>query len=133
MRLVSSKMTFFFKWVLPISWLFGVLLLSFSGVLSDSGMEPSIILLLIGAALVIIFVYWFVVLKLADEVLDTGNALVVRKGGQEERIALSDIKDIKFSHFHSLPRVRLSLRRHTVFGDRVSFLAPVSMVQAFFL
>jgi hypothetical protein len=122
-------MTFFFKWVLPIIWLFGVLLLSFApGVLSESGMEPSIIPLLIGAVLIIIFVYWFLVLKLADEVLDAGNALVVRKGGQEERIALSDIKDIKYSPYYNPPRVRLSLRRHTVFGDRVAFCAPVSGV-----
>jgi hypothetical protein len=91
-------------------------------------MEPSIIPLLIGAVLIIIFVYWFLVLKLADEVLDAGNALVVRKGGQEERIALSDIKDIKYSPYYNPPRVRLSLRRHTVFGDRVAFCAPVSGV-----
>ena len=31
--------------------------------------------------------------NLADEVLDAGNALIVRSGGQEERIALSDIKN----------------------------------------
>src|SRR5215470_8816587 len=118
MRLVSSKMTFFFKRVSPILWLFGVL--SVLGVLSESGEEPSTILLLIGAAtLVFIFVYWFVVLKLADEVLDAGNALVVRKGGREERIALSDIKDIKYSpyRFDHPPSVTLSLRRPSVFGD----------------
>jgi hypothetical protein len=59
--------------------------------------------------------------------MDAGNALVVRSGGQEERIALSDIKDIKYSPLTS-PRVRLSLRRHTVFGDTVAFCARVSMV-----
>ena len=65
--------------------------------------------------------------NLADEVLDAGNALVVRSGGQEESIALSDIKNVNYSPYMSPPQVTLSVRRHTVFGDTIAFFAPVSI------
>src|SRR6516225_2126549 len=57
---------------------------------------------------------------LADEVLDAGNALVVRSGGQEERIALSDIKNVNYSPYMSPPQVTLSVRRHTAFGETIA-------------
>ena len=59
---------------------------------------------------------------------DAGNALVVRSGGQEKRIALSDIKNVNYSPSMSPPQVTLSVRRHTVFGDTIAFCAPVSMM-----
>jgi hypothetical protein len=65
---------------------------------------------------------------LADEVLDAGDALIVRSGGQEERISLSDIKNVNYSPYGNLPQVILSLRRQTVFGDTIAFCAPVSVV-----
>ena len=63
---------------------------------------------------------------LADEVLDAGDALVVRSSGREERIALSGIKNVSYSPY--MPQVTLSLRRHTVFGDTVTFCGPFSIV-----
>lgn len=68
------------------------------------------------------------VFNLADEVLDAGDALVVRSGGQEERIALSDIKNVNYSPYMSPPQVTLSVRRPTLFGDTITFCAPVSML-----
>jgi len=68
-----------------------------------------------------------VMFNLADAVLDAGDALVVRSGGQEERIALSDIKNVNYSPYMSPPQVTLSVRRQTVFGDTVAFCAPVSI------
>jgi hypothetical protein len=60
-------------------------------------------------------------------VLDAGNALVVRSGGQEERIALSEIKNVNYSPYMSPPQVILSVRRHTVFGETIAFCAPVNI------
>lgn len=56
------------------------------------------------------------------------KTLVVRNGGQEERILLSDIKNVNYSPYMSPPQVTLSLRRHTVFGDTVVFCGPLSIV-----
>ncbi len=65
---------------------------------------------------------------LADEVLDAGDALVVRNDGQQERISLSDIKNVNYQPYMSPPQVTLSLRRRTVFGDTVVFCGPVSLM-----
>jgi hypothetical protein len=54
--------------------------------------------------------------NLVDEVFDLGDALLVRGGGREERIALADIKNVSYSPYMSPPQVTLSLRRPTVFG-----------------
>jgi hypothetical protein len=56
-------------------------------------------------------------LNLVDEVFDLGDALLVRNGGQEERIALADIKNVNFFPYMSPPQVTLSLRRPSVFGE----------------
>lgn len=130
-RPLSSKMTFYYKRVSPILF-FGVVLLMFGfgllPVLRDrqvSNVTFQVVLLLLA-----VFAYKFMkksVFNLADEVLDAGNVLVVRSGGQEERIALSDIKNVSYSPYMSPPQVTLSVRRHTVFGETIAFLAPVSM------
>jgi len=101
MRPLSSKMTFYYKRVSPVIF-FGVVLLMFGfgliSVLRDrqvSNVPFPIVLLLLA-----VFAYRFMkksVFNLADEVLDAGNALIVRSGGQEERIALSDIKNVNYS------------------------------------
>src|SRR3974390_453397 len=61
---------------------------------------------------------------LVDQVFDLGDALLVSNGGQEERIALADIKNVNFFPYMSPPQVTLSLRRPSVFGDTVVFCAP---------
>jgi hypothetical protein len=65
---------------------------------------------------------------LVDEVLDAGDALVVRNGDREERVALSDIMNVGYSPYMNPPRVTLSLRNPGIFGDKVSFCAPVSFM-----
>ena len=131
-RISSTKATFFYKRIFPFLW-FGVLLLIIAfGLLSPSrGSQASSIPFLIVPVLMGVFGYRFMqkmVFGLADEVLDAGDALVVRNGGQEERISLSDIKNVNYSPYMSPPQVTLSLRRHTVFGDTVVFCGPVSLV-----
>src|SRR5262249_54168827 len=126
MRPLSSKMTFYYKRVSPVIF-FGVVLLMFGfgliSVLRERKVSnvPFLIVLLLLA----VFAYRFVqklVFNLAEEVLDAGSALVVRSGGQEERIALSDIKNVNYSPYMSPPQVTLSVRRHTVFGETIAFL-----------
>jgi len=43
------------------------------------------------------------------------------------RIALSDIKNVNYSPYMSPPQVTVSVRRHTVFGETIAFLPPVSL------
>ena len=132
MRLISSKMTFFNKRVFPAIW-FGFLAVFIGlALFSGAGRNPASLLpVLIAPAIMIVFGY--VVMKklvfdLADEVWDDGDSLVVKNGGQEQRIALSDIKNVSYSPFVNPPRVTLSLRRPTVFGDEITFSAPLRLV-----
>src|SRR5262249_16021675 len=133
MRPISSKMTFFYKRVFPVIWFGGLLLLFIFGLFSVFGLfsaSPSIPFLIV-VLLIPVFGYCFmkkVNFNLADAVLDAGDALVVRSGGQEERIALSDIKNVNYSPYMYPPQVTLSVRRHTVFGDTITFCAPVSIM-----
>ena len=132
MSRISSRLTFFYKRVFPVIW-FGVLLL-FIGVPLIAGSRvslPSSLPFLIGP--VVMFGIGSVVMKkfvfdLVDEVWDDGDALVVKNRGQEERIALGDIKNVNYSPLINPPRVILALRRSTVFGDQIAFCAPVRFV-----
>jgi hypothetical protein len=136
MRRISSGMTFFYKRIFPIIW-FGFLTLFMAapfvlpmigGTISGSPM-PFLI-----APVMMIVGYFFMkrlVFDLVDEVLDAGNALVIRNGPVQERVALSDIMNVGYSQFMNPPRVTLSLRSPGMFGDRVTFCAPVSLMPAF--
>jgi len=68
------------------------------------------------------------IFDLVDEVWDDGDSLIVKNRGEEERIALADIKNVNYSPFLHPPRVVLSLRRNTAFGDQIAFCAPVRFV-----
>jgi hypothetical protein len=136
MRRISSGMTFFYKRIFPIIW-FGFLTLFMAapfilpmigGAISGSPM-PFLI-----APVMMIVGYFFMkrlIFDLVDEVLDAGDALVIRNGHLEERVALSDIMNVGYSQFMNPPRVTLSLRSPGMFGDRVSFCAPVSLMPTF--
>ena len=112
-------MTFFYKRVFPVIW-FGFLALfiavpffSFSNA-GHSAMPP----------LEFYFVLKKLVFDLVDEVWDDGASLLIRNRGDEARVNLSDIKNVSYSPFINPPRVTLSLRTPTVFGDEITFNAP---------
>lgn len=132
MRRISSRWTFFYKRVFPAIW-FGFLIL-FIGVALFSGAArnaASPLPFLIVPAIMIGFGYFIMkrlVFDLVDEVWEDGDSLVVKNRGQEEHIALSDIKNVSYTPYINPPRVTLSVRRHTIFGDQITFGAPVRLV-----
>jgi hypothetical protein len=134
MRRLSSRKTFFHKRVFPIIW-FGLLAFFMAGPFIApliGGTTPGAPLaFLVVPALMMLIGYLFMkklIFDLVDEVLDGGDVLVVRNRGLEERVALSDIMNVSYSPFVNPPRVTLLLRRPSIFGDRVTFCAPVSFV-----
>jgi hypothetical protein len=134
MRRISSRMTFLYKRVFPVVW-FGFLLffmaMPFVAPLVGGTTSGSPVGFLLVPA-IMMFVGYFMMKKmifdLADEVLDAGDALVIRKGKIEERVALADIINVSYSQYVNPPRVTLSLRNPGSFGDQVSFSAPVSFM-----
>jgi hypothetical protein len=95
-----------------------------------SGQNPPLPVLIVPvlAAAFIYFVMKKLIFDLVDEVLDAGDALIVRNRGQEDRIAFSDIVNVNYTPLVSPPRVTLALRRASVFGPEVTFCAPLRFV-----
>jgi hypothetical protein len=127
MRRVSSSMTFFYKRIFPVLW-FGILGVSFIVALKD---PIAVLPFALGVLALMAFGYFFMrrfIFDMLDEVLDDGDALILRNGGRRERVALSDIDSVSYSTAVNPPRVTLSLRRPTVFGEKVAFCAPLMSV-----
>jgi hypothetical protein len=75
-----------------------------------------------GAALM-----WLLVWDLADDVVDEGGYLRVRKGGIEEQVMLRDVMKVSCSRNTNPVRLSLWLRRPNRLGDRIVFI-PKGMV-----
>src|SRR5271157_4549732 len=132
MLLMSSRMTFFYKRVFPIIW-FGFLAVFFlialvKGLATDPISNLPFLIVPVVMAIVGYQLMKKMAFNLVDEVFDLGDALIVRNGGQEERIALADIKNVNFFPYMSPPQVTLSLRRPSVFGDTIVFCAPARIM-----
>jgi hypothetical protein len=112
---MSSKMTFFYKRIFPVIW-FGFLAAFFViGLVKGSATDPISNLPSLIVPVVMAIIGYQIMKRmsfnLVDEVFDLGDALLVRNGGREERIALADIKNVNFFPYMSPPQVTLSLRR----------------------
>jgi hypothetical protein len=132
MRRISSRSTFVYKRIFPLLF-FGIVSLFIAFVILGalrSGQSPPLPVLIVPAlaAAFIYFVMKKLIFDLVDEVLDAGDALIVRNRGQEDRIAFSDIVNVNYTPRVSPPRVTLSLRRASVFGAEVTFCAPIRFV-----
>ena len=131
MRRISSRLTFYYKRILPFTWL-GFLGLAVAIPLCRSALAGELPpLMFLVMAVIMTAVGYFILKKtifvLVDEVWDDGDALVIKNRGQDERIALNEIKNVNYGSFSSPQRVALSLRRPTIFGEQIIFSAPVHL------
>jgi hypothetical protein len=124
MRRISSRTTFFYKRVFPVIWFGFLALFMVLGVLWSA--TPSPMWLIMPAIMMIVgyIIMRKIVFDLVDEVWDAGDALIVRSRGREERVALTDIMNVGYAPLMNPPRVTLSLRRPSVFGNQITFSAP---------
>jgi hypothetical protein len=132
MNRISSRWTFFYKRVFPLLW-FGFLLVFIAVPImtgSRSGSPPPLPFFIVPIFMMagMYFVMRKLIFDLVDQVWDDGDSLLVRNRGEEERIALPEIKNVNYSPLVQPPRVVLSLRRNTVFGDQIAFCAPVRFI-----
>src|SRR6266568_4606218 len=109
MRRISSKTTFFYKRVFPVIW-FGFLAIfmaaPFVAPLVGGSTSGSPVAFLAVPAFMMIFGYFSMkklVFDLVDEVLDAGDALVVKNGYLEDRLALSDIMNVDYTQYMNPP------------------------------
>ncbi len=64
-----------------------------------------------------------------DEVYDCGSYLLVLKKGQEEKILLSDIKNIRILPISRNPQTKLTLNKPCIFGKIITFSPDCSFFQ----
>jgi hypothetical protein len=132
MRRISSGWTFFYKRVFPIVWCGFIVLFFGTSLYHVSWSDGAVLPFLIVPFLMLGFGFYFMkkfVFDLVDEVWeDGGDALLVKNRDQQQRIDLADIKNVNYTALSNPPRVTLSLRRPTIFGEQITFCAPVRLV-----
>jgi hypothetical protein len=132
---ISSRNTRFYKRVFPVLWFGGVAAFLAVGLGTMRGAHPAPVEVFIAPVFMLV-IGWFVmrrlVFDLADEVYDEGDALRVRNGGDEERIALADIVNVSYAGMTNPPRITLTLRNSGRFGREVTFSPAQSFLGPLF-
>ena len=132
---ISSRNTAFLKRVFPILW-FGIIALFIAVALLGARHGPSPpAVVYVAPVLVLAFGYFLIrrlVLDLADEVYDEGDALRVRFGSDEERIPLANIINVSYAGLTNPQRITLTLRTPGRFGRQVTFSPPRKLFGSLF-
>ena len=130
MRPISFKNTALFKRGI---WLSAAALVLFvaspaalDGSLWRNPLPSAIAIGILGAALS--FFFWRTQIhRLADEVLDCGDRLKVRRGRVEETIPLSHVSAVEVSSSGGFHRITVLLLAASKFGLRIEFLPQASL------
>jgi hypothetical protein len=125
MQRLSSRRTYYDKRITPI--VMCAVLLGFGAAAAIHDPPPFPLVSLVLLAIVFFAIIKFVILDLADEVWDAGDALIVRNKGQEDRIPLAAISKVRYSPYKD-PRVTLWLRTPSLFGEKITFAAPIRFI-----
>lgn len=122
MQRISSRFTFFSKWVFPLAW-FGFLaffvLETVRNGIAES--DPMFLVVPLFMAFFGVLLLRKLVWDLADSVHDGGSHLVVRKGRVEERVDLANVMNVNASTFQNPPRITLRLVTPGGLGKEISF------------
>jgi hypothetical protein len=132
MNKISSDWTFLTKKVFPAFW-FGFLgLFLVAGVLGvifgKNEAEFGFLIFPVIMGGFGFFIFKNMIWDLMDEVYDEGDSLLIVNGKKEESIQLSDIKNVSYSVMMNPPRVTLSMRTQTQFGDEITFSPPTVFI-----
>lgn len=124
MKKISANNAFQRK-IFPVLW-FGILGVIFFSTIFTGAYRRAPVALVVPVAM---GVFGYILMKnlifdLVDEVYDDGDSLVVKKGSEEERIALSDIMNVSASMMTNPPRISLRLVTPGQFGQEIVF-SPV--------
>lgn len=124
-RRISSRGTFYYKRILPFIFVAvlacAVLVTVYASTRAGKPVPLPALLFPVAMGGLIWLVLRRVVFDLADEVLDEGDALLVRFGRETERIPLGQIINLSYTPLMNPARVTLTLRQPGRFGREVSF------------
>lgn len=122
MKQISSKWTFFYKYIFPFLWITGsgIIALVF---LSEEGFEQQtgnlwIVLFLSGSYIVIWFSLKIKCVSLVEDGFLVSNYL------REYRVSFMDVEDIKETRLWNPKLIKINLKRDYPFGGQIVFIAP---------
>lgn len=125
MQVISSAhSTFFSKRIFPIIWFGAQIAMGITIILSHRANANIPLLMLMFPLFMALIGYVLMkklVFDLVDEVLDGGDALLVRAGAIRERIELSNIINVSYAGMTNPRRVTLTLRHAGALGSEVTF------------
>lgn len=122
MKIISSKYLFFTKHLFPVLW-FGILAFVLLMMVASKVYEKAPVAVVVPCVLMVFgyFMMKKIVWDLVDEVYDFGDYLLIRNGGDEERVPLSNIINVSSTLFMNPPRVTLRLAKPGKYGEEISF------------
>jgi len=126
-KLISSRGTFFIKYVSPVLAVCFLAVWSVMALRSGPVEEVWMFPMFAVAILAIwTFAYYRYLWTLADEVEDGGNFLRVRRRSEEQRVRFEDIINVAFERQQGGRRAVLRLARSGAFGDRIVFIPAMN-------
>ena len=133
MKRLSSKSTFFIKRIFPPLWFGCIIFFALMALSAESkGIHVDDILIVLLAAIFMVLIGYFImrhlVFDLIDEAYDEGASLLFKNNGQSVRVDLTAIKNVSYTVLINPPRVTLSLRHETQFGDELTFSPSGSFI-----
>jgi len=126
MTLISSRRTFFLKRIFPFLFIAIAAMPVVAVLIAGKDVPPAAYLPPVVLVPVLYIVMRKLVWDLADEVYDAGDYLLVKKGGEEERVQLSNVMNVSSSVMINPPRITLRLAKPGKFGHEVVFSPVVS-------
>jgi hypothetical protein len=123
MRTVSASGIFLFKRIIPAIFFGFQGLCLISVVVTGAVVQtPQVLVAFVLCGGFTYLLLKLTVFNLADEVLDAGDHLVMRRGGREILIPLSMIIGVSENMAHNPPKVTLTLASPSEFGSTVAFM-----------
>ncbi|KRB08878.1 hypothetical protein ASD86_06220 [Lysobacter sp. Root690] len=122
MQRISAGMMAIYKWVLPLSSLLLFAMIAWLWHGSSAPMVPWMDWLIPVAAVAAFAAQIATTWNLADEVVDHGDNLRVRRRGVEETVTIADIEKVSAEYAIRPIRVSLLLRKPGAFGRRIVFV-----------
>jgi hypothetical protein len=123
-RLLSSRMTFFYKRIFPPMWIsafcFLTLFVWIGACRTDSSLKWLTLICLTGGSL---FLFWFSA-RIKDVRLQ-GDHLVISDYRSEELIPLSQVEAVEETRIWNPKLIKLRLVRSGQWGNEIIFIAPI--------
>ncbi len=123
-KLLSSKLTYFYKWIFPPVWIITFSFITYSfwtGTCAGYGVTKWLVLaFFIGCSL---YLLWFS--SRLKKVKLLGKHLIVSDYRTEELIPLSQIEEVKETRLWNPKLIKLNLKRPGKIGNEIVFIAPL--------